>query len=96
MRLILTRQHSDSKILAQRLTAMDHTVLIEPMLTIHPCPNTKLELDQAAAVLLTSANGARALACHTAGRQLPVFCVGDATAHAAQEAGFKNLSLIHI
>lgn len=92
MRLILTRQRLDSEILAQRLTAMDHSVLIEPMLTIHPCPDTKLELDQAAAILLTSANGARALACHTADRQLPVLCVGDATAHAAQDAGFKNIS----
>lgn len=92
MRLILTRQRSDSEILAQCLTALGHFVLIEPMLTIHPCHNAKLELDQAAAILLTSANGARALAGHTEERHLPVLCVGNATAHAAEDAGFKHIS----
>jgi len=71
---------------------MDHFVLIEPMLTIYPCPNTKLKLDEVAAILLTSANGARALADNTIVRDLPIFCVGDATAHVAKTRGFECVS----
>ena len=92
MRFILTRPQGDSEQLARHLIAMDHSVLIEPMLTIHPCPDAKLKLDHVAAILLTSANGARALADHTKVRDLPVFCVGDATAHVAKTSGFKCVS----
>ena len=43
------------------------------------------------AVLLTSANGARALARATRRRDLPVLAIGDATARAAQAAGFQRV-----
>ena len=46
------------------------------------------------AILLTSANGARALAVAAPGgaaRTLPVLAVGDATARAAREAGFGTV-----
>jgi len=92
MRLIVTRPRADSEKLAKSLRAMDHFVLIEPMLSIYPCPDTKLKLDEVAAILLTSANGARALADNTIVRDLPVFCVGDATAHVAKTSGFKCVS----
>ena len=73
MRLIITRPQGDSEILARSLKAMNHSVLIEPMLTIHPCPDAKLTFDQIAAILLTSANGARALAGRAVARNLQRF-----------------------
>jgi len=42
--------------------------------------------------LLTSANGARALASRTTSREIAILAVGPATAAAAREAGFSNVS----
>ena len=47
--------------LAQRLEALGHEVLAEPLLTIEPLP-VALELDGVEAIALTSANAAPALA----------------------------------
>ena len=68
--------------------------LIEPVIDIHPLNDVQLpNLDKMQALLLTSANGVRAFAERQAGAlpDLPVFCVGDATARAARAAGFGNV-----
>lgn len=92
MHLIITRPRADSEILSARLRDMGHQVLIEPMLTIQNRPEASLDLVGAAAWLLTSANGVRALAAHTERRDLPVLAVGEATAAAAREAGFVDVA----
>ena len=92
MHLIVTRPQAESEALAERLREKGHQVLIEPMLSIHDLPDASPHLSDAAAVLLTSANGARALARHTALRDLPVLAVGDATARAARSAGFDDVA----
>lgn len=68
---------------------MGHICRIEPMLRIAALPDSPLDLRGVQAILLTSANGARALAERPAPRDLPVLAVGDATAQAAREAGFE-------
>ena len=92
MHLIVTRPRAESKRLARHLQSLGHQVLIEPMLTIQPLAAASLDLDDAAALLLTSANGVKALARRTERRELPVLAVGAATAAAAREAGFTDVT----
>ena len=93
MRLIITCPRPDSEALRERLGAMGHDVMVEPMLTIQTLAGAPLDLEDAAAVLLTSANGARALAQRTDARDLSVLAVGDATATAARVAGFRDVAV---
>ena len=50
-----------------------------------------LDLEGVQALLCTSANGVRATAARTTGRDLPVLAVGDATARAARDEGFAQV-----
>ena len=61
-RLLLTRPRQDSLALAEELAGQGVESLIEPMMTIRIDDDARLDLSGAQAVLLTSANGARALA----------------------------------
>ncbi len=92
MHLIVTRPREEAEVLARQLQGLGHRVLSEPMLTIQPLADANLDLDDARALLLTSANGVRALARHTARRDLAVLAVGAATATAAEEAGFTDVA----
>ena len=92
MQLLITRPQAEAEALSQRLAEMGHKALIEPMLTIRTLPDAVLELDAAAALLLTSANGVRALAGRAVDRGMLVLAVGEATAAAARAAGFTNVA----
>lgn len=92
MHLIVTRPREEAEDLARQLQDLGHRVLIEPMLTIQPITDANLDLGDAAALLLTSANGVRALAGCTARRDLAVLAVGEATAAAARHAGFVDVA----
>ena len=61
-RLLLTRPREDSLALAEVLARHGVDALIEPMMTIRIDEGARLDLSGAQAILLTSANGARALA----------------------------------
>jgi uroporphyrinogen-III synthase len=87
VRLLVTRP--DPTRTAQALRARGHTVVVAPLM--------RIETIEAAfggpfaAVLLTSANAARALSAHprrAALTRLPAFAVGARSAEAAREAGF--------
>ena len=94
-RLLLTRPRPDSLALAHRLKAHGVEALIEPMMTMRLDNTARLDLSGAQAILLTSANGARALAAAAPGpeaRRLPVLAVGPATAQEARDAGFESVS----
>ncbi len=88
MQVLITRPREDAEPLARQLRAAGHEVCIEPMMTIRPVAGPPPDLKRFQAVLLTSANGARALARVTTVRDRPVFAVGAATARAARAAGF--------
>ena len=91
MHLLLTRPQEDSEALAVDLAGLSHRCTIEPMLTIAMIADAEVDFDGVQAVLLTSANGARALASHPVPPHLPVLCVGAATATAARQTGFRNV-----
>ena len=93
MRLLLTRPEPDAARSAEALRRRGHTVLVAPL--------TRLEGIAAdfsgpfAALLMTSANAARAAAQHARAaelRTLPVFAVGKRSAEAASEAGFADVT----
>ena len=94
-RLLLTRPRQDSLALADVLARRGVSALIEPMMTIRIDEAARLDLSGVQAVLLTSANGARALAAaapEKAARRVPVLAVGCATAQAARAAGFGTVT----
>ena len=94
-RLLLTRPRQDSLALAEELARHGVEALIEPMMTIRIDDDARLDLSGAQAILLTSANGARALAATSPdgeARQLPVLAVGCTTAQAARNAGFRSVT----
>ena len=95
MRVLLTRPRAESEVLAARLSRHGIECLIEPLLAVHDIGGAELDLGGVQALLVTSANGARALGRATPGdaaaRALPVFTVGDASAAAAREAGLTHV-----
>ena len=92
MHVLLTRPALESEELARLLEARGYSCWCEPMLVIEDCPWDPRSLDGARAVLLTSRNGARALArAKGVSRDLRVIAVGPATAAEARSAGFQRI-----
>ena len=74
---------------------MGHEPMLAPMLHIESIANADLGPLPCAAILLTSANGARALAAHprlSELKPLPVLAVGKTSADAARAAGFTDVT----
>jgi len=92
MRLMITRPQEDTAPLASALALLGVESILEPLLSIELSDSATPDLTNAQALLLTSANGVRAFAAISAQRNLPVYAVGDATAQAAVEAGFENVT----
>ena len=70
MRVMITRPRADAERLAALLDDRGIESLIEPLLEITFNADPPLDLDGVRALLLTSANGARALGAATARRRL--------------------------
>ncbi len=92
MRVLITRPREDGERLAQRLADEGIEPVLAPVLDIRFHANEMVVLDNVQAVLLTSANGARALAAATDGREVPILAIGDATAETASGLGFKTVT----
>lgn len=94
MRLLVTRPAEDARALVATLAGMGHDAVAAALIDIRFLNDVKIPERPYRALLLTSANGARAL-----GRRremarlarLPVFTVGEASAGAAREAGFDRV-----
>lgn len=96
MRLLVTRPRPDAERTAAALRAQGHTVVIAPLLRIEAVIDVDIGAGPWAAILVTSANAAPAIAAHQRFpmlRALPVFAVGRRSAEAMQEAGFAEVSL---
>ncbi|WP_373086003.1 uroporphyrinogen-III synthase [Sneathiella sp.] len=92
MKILITRPEPDAARLAVILQKMGHEGVSAPMMTIKNRPGTKIDVDGVQALLVTSANGARALGRATAFRNVKVFAVGAATAEAVRAEGFSDIS----
>ncbi len=93
-RVLITRPRHDARRVADRLLERGFEPVLEPVLEI-VAPQADVPLDLAAvqALLVTSANGVRALAAATAIRDLRVFAVGAASAEAARDCGFSSVEV---
>jgi len=88
MRLLITRPPHENDALAQILSDLGHDILQEPLLSTTYLPQTKIETENPQAIIVTSANGARAFATHVEAdrfKNTPVFAVGQATADALDQ-----------
>ncbi|MEQ9169995.1 MAG: uroporphyrinogen-III synthase [Rhodospirillales bacterium] len=92
-RVLVTRPEQDAAATAARLSSLGHAAIITPLMDIRFEAGPALDLTGIQALLVTSANGARALAARQAGADipLPVLAVGDATARAARDLGFADV-----
>jgi uroporphyrinogen-III synthase len=94
MRLLVTRPEPDNKRTAVALHALGHEVMLAPLLRIETIADADLGAPPWSAILLTSANGARAIAVHSRRAELtplPVLTVGPGSAEAARAAGFAEV-----
>jgi uroporphyrinogen-III synthase len=91
MRLLITRPRQDAEAVARVLHDRGVGSVIEPLLEVTNLAVPDFSLDDVQAVLLTSANGARALAQASTRRDVAVLAVGAATAAAARDAGLTDI-----
>jgi uroporphyrinogen-III synthase len=94
MRILVTRPEPDGARTAAALRARGHEVLIMPLLRIEAIADADLGHGPWSAVVLTSANAARAIAGHRRFAEvvgLPAYVVGARTKAAAQAAGFATV-----
>jgi uroporphyrinogen-III synthase len=95
VRLLVTRPEPDAERTAAMLRAQGHTVAIAPLLRIEAIADAKLGPGPWAAILITSANAAAAIAPHARLAELkalPVWAVGRRSAQAMTDAGFANVA----
>ena len=92
MRILVTRPQPDADNTARLLRESWHEVIIAPLLEIvaTDIPES-FDLTGIQAVLITSANGVRALAAATSERTIRVLAVGAASAEAARALGFVRV-----
>lgn len=91
MRVLLTRPLEDSRTTAARLATLGHSAIISPLLVIVERAGPVLDLADVQGLVVTSMNGARALARRTPRRDLPVYAVGTQTAAELQRNGFATV-----
>jgi uroporphyrinogen-III synthase len=91
MRLLVTRPRDDAEAFAALLRARGHEAVAAPVMEVHLQPGPPVALDGVQAILVTSANGVRAIAERTARRDLTVYAVGPQTSEAARMAGFPSV-----
>ena len=95
MRLLVTRPEPDGERTAAVLRARGHEVMVAPLLRVERSPMPISARARMRGVLMTSANGVRALAAHPRRAELarlPVFAVGRRSAEAARAAGFADVT----
>lgn len=91
MHVLVTRPLEDGQEIAARLAQMGHRALLAPLLTPHFPAGPEPDFRDVQAVLITSANGVRALIRRTARRDLTIFAVGPQTTQEARQAGFTDI-----
>lgn len=91
MRVLVTRPAEDAKPLLAALKSQGHEGVLAPLLDIRIIGGDELDMTDVQALVLTSANGARAFAARSGVRDVLALCVGDATAFEALALGFETV-----
>ncbi len=95
MRVLITRPEREATTLATALAERGHVPVIAPLFRLeilHPPADFATDLASCQAVLVSSANGARALAEASEQRGKPILAVGDTTAATAEGLGFTSVT----
>lgn len=98
MHILITRPQKQAESLASLLREQGITdIVIDPLLTIHPSWEQRSALRLAlkkspGLLLITSINGAEALAALIDRRDIPVIAVGEASCKAARLHGFRAIN----
>ncbi|MDB5431868.1 MAG: hemD [Caulobacter sp.] len=90
LKVWITRAEPAASVTAERVAALGHQAVLDPLLVVQPL-EAEIDLNGVAALAFTSANGVRAFAALTKDRTARVFAVGAATAQAAKTAGFRQV-----
>jgi uroporphyrinogen-III synthase len=96
MAILVTRPDPDGPATAKSLQALGFEVLLAPMLRFEPVPFLDDDDISYGAVIVTSANALRAVGTELSGSKLlklPLFAVGEHTADAARDAGFREVTV---
>lgn len=88
---LVTRPTVDQEPFISELKAVGREVVLSPVFDIHFFEGANLDFSNVQAILITSANGVRAICQRSNDFNLPVYCVGDSSAQAARHAGFENV-----
>jgi uroporphyrinogen-III synthase len=91
MKALVTRPAEDAEEVCAALLSRGLEPVLAPMMRIRLYPGASLTLDRVQAVLLTSANGARALAAATDRRDFRILTVGEASARKTRALGFAHV-----
>jgi len=95
MRLLVTRPAPDNERTAAALRRLGHEVVLAPLLHIEAVAGADFGAPPWSGILITSANGVRALTHHPRRGELlalPLLAVGTSSAEAARAAGFADVS----
>lgn len=95
MRILIPRPEPDAARQAEKVARLGHEAVVAPLLHIEFVAGVPLDLDGVDALIVTSRNALRALDQHhqrEEAMKLPLFAVGQATAKAAAELGFSEIT----
>lgn len=91
MRVLITRPYVDALRLQATLKDLGVEAVSAPLLDIEYLEGAEVDLNTVQALVFTSVNGVRAFAKRNPDRELPVLCVGDATAKEAHANHFEDV-----
>ena len=90
--MLVTRPEAQAAKIAGTLASQGWAPVCCPLLTFRALPAMP-DYARARGLVFTSANGVRAAQAPGRARDLPVYCVGAATAETARAAGFRDLRI---
>ena len=90
-RVWITRAQPGAGATAERVRAMGFEPFVAPLLEVWTVRGPPIDLAGIGAIAFTSAKGIEGFISRCEERGLPVFTVGDATAAAARDRGFKQV-----
>ena len=91
MRVLITQSAEDTAASVVALESRGHQVVAVPLVTAERAPPPKINLAGAQGFLVTSTEGARALADHVGVRTFPAFADSEVTTAALRRLGFKHV-----
>ena len=89
--VLITRPLAESQVLARLLIQEGYKVLIDPLLHIRPLNCPFIDTRAVQALVATSINGIRRLAELIPNRDIPLYTIGDISAHEAEKMGFVDV-----